>query len=640
MIHKIYPSLLLIIVIAFVSFSYRNAPTTVKKIQFHPENFLSTELPNGYNDLFAGSGECAFCHQDIATNSGTDVSISDDWRSTMMANSAKDPFWRAKVSHEILTVPQNQEILESTCTKCHAPAGNKNAHFLGQTGYSIAEMVEDPIALDGVTCTVCHQIPLESMGNNSGNFLVGEDHQIWGPYSFEVFAMPMFNHTGYTPTYGSQIHDSRLCASCHTLITNTVDMEGNFTGGTFVEQAVFHEWQNSIYPESGTTCQSCHLPQTEEGTVISSRPPWFDVERIPFGKHELAGANVFMLNLLKDNAATLGVTATDDQFDRTISRTLDMLQQKTLESNLYEINRTEDTLFMALELTNKAGHKFPSGYPSRRAFVSFMVISETNDTLFHSGKMNESFQLIHENEDYEPHYDLINTEDQVQVYEMVMGDVNGDVTTVLERADIHLKDNRLPPVGFTSEHFVYDTVQIAGEALNDENFNKTEAGEEGSGKDLIFFHVPVEGNASDLTVVAKVYYQTVSSKWLDEMFSHSSEEIDAFKGFYEVADKTPVLVNETAVVSSLTATEDIEKIEGLTLYPNPSGRSFFIESTKYDIDRIALFSINGQTVPFDYNKTSSKAYTIVPGIQKGLLLLRIGLEGERSATYKVTILEE
>jgi hypothetical protein len=627
-----------IILLSFFFHSYTSDNTTIKKVAYHPESFLSTELPNGYNELFAGSGECAFCHQDLTTNTGEDVSIANDWRSTMMANSAKDPFWRAKVSHEILTVPQNQEILESTCSKCHAPAGNKNVHFLGQTSYSIDEMVNDPIAMDGVTCTVCHQIPLESMGNNSGNFLVGENHEIWGPYSFEVFTMPMINHTGYTPGYGSQIHDSRLCGSCHTLITNTVDMEGNFTGGTFVEQAVFHEWQNSAYPGSGTSCQECHLPQTEDATVISSRPPWYDVERIPFGKHELVGGNVFMLNLLKDNAEALGVTATSSQFDNTIANTLSMLQQKTLEVNLSEIQRTPDTLFLELELNNKAGHKFPSGYPSRRAFISLMVLDEANDTLFYSGHMDDTFQLIHENEDYEPHYDVINQESQVQIYEMVMGDINGNVTTVLERANNHLKDNRLPPLGFSSQHFNYDTVQIAGLALADDNFNKS-GNEEGTGKDHLRFHVPINGNTSDMVIVAKVFYQTVSSKWLSEMFSHSSPEIDDFKSYYETADKTPVMVKESVVMSSLTATDDLELKESLTLYPNPANNTFIVESAEFEIEQLELFTLEGQPVRFDVNKINPKNYTLQLGEQNGLLLLKVQFEGERSAIYKITIIE-
>ncbi|KAA3624177.1 MAG: T9SS C-terminal target domain-containing protein [Bacteroidetes bacterium] len=635
---KTTPALISLFFLAFLFYSYTADNTNIKKINYHPEDFLSTELPNEYNELFAGSGECAFCHQELTTSAGEDVSISDSWRSTMMANSAKDPFWRAKVSHEILTVPQNQEILESTCTKCHAPAGIKNAHYLGQDTYSLESMEADPIALDGVTCTVCHQIPSESMGIYSGNFLVGENHEIWGPYSFEIFSMPMINHTGYTPGYGSQIHDSRLCASCHTLITNTVDLDGNFTGGTFVEQAVYHEWKNSVYPEQGITCQTCHLPETDDPTVITSRPPWYDVERSPFGKHELVGGNVFMLKMLRDNAEEIGVTATTDQFNNTISKTMDMLQNKTLDANLMEINRTPDTLFLELELLNKAGHKFPSGYPSRRAFVTLMVINEANDTIFHSGNMNESFQLLDENETYEPHYDMINSEQQVQIYEMVMGDINGQVTTVLERADVHLKDNRLPPAGFKTDHMVYDTVQIAGNATVDENFNKTGT-EEGSGKDIIRFHIPINEATSDLAVQARVYYQTVSDKWLQEMFSHSSTEIDAFKSYYDNADKTPVLVSESVIVSALTAVDDPDLKGSLKIFPNPSHNNFTVESSQYNISDLELFTLEGEAVKIEIEQSTGKSASINMDQQQGLYLLKIKLEGAGSTIYKLAVIE-
>ncbi|MEZ5197656.1 MAG: hypothetical protein R2764_15085 [Bacteroidales bacterium] len=46
---------------------------------------------------------------------------------------------------------------------------------MGQALYSIAEMENDPLALDGVSCTICHQIKAESLGNYSGNFQIGED---------------------------------------------------------------------------------------------------------------------------------------------------------------------------------------------------------------------------------------------------------------------------------------------------------------------------------------------------------------------------------------------------------------------------------------------------------------------------------
>ena len=533
--------------LSFLFYGYVNDDTNVKKIKYHPDGF-SQELPEGFNDLFAGSGECALCHDEISTASGENVSITNAWRSTMMANAAKDPFWRAKVSHETLVDPEHKEALENTCIRCHAPAGHENAHHNGQASYSIAEMEADPIALDGVNCTVCHQITAESMGNYSSNFLIGKDKIIWGPFSNDLLQMPMINHTDYTPEYGAQIKDSRLCGSCHTLITNTVDLEGKPTGTTFVEQAIFHEWQNSAYATIGVSCQSCHIPEIKEGVIISSMPPWLDVQRLPFGKHELVGANIFMLNILKNNIESLGVTATTAQFDQTIARTYQMLQEKSIETTLTQVDRTQDSLFMELVIKNKAGHKFPGGYPSRKVFIELMVVNENNDTTFHSGQMDENGQLIQEDDDYERHYNTIYSEDQVQIYEMVMGNVKGEVTTILERAYTHLKDNRLPPNGFTTNHFSYDTVQIVGKALLDNDFNKLN-GKEGSGADKIQYHIPIKGESGNLAIIAKVYYQTVSSKWLEHMFSYSSKEIDAFKSYYEAADKMPTLVQEVSVIS-------------------------------------------------------------------------------------------
>ncbi|MEZ5197653.1 MAG: hypothetical protein R2764_15070 [Bacteroidales bacterium] len=50
---------------------------------------------------------------------------------------------------------------------------------------------------------------------------------------------------------------------------------------------------------------------------------------------------------------------------------------------------------------------------------------------------------------------------------------------------------------------------------------------------------PVSGLNTSLTVNAIVHYQTVTNKWLEDMFTHSSDEIDTFKEFYDAADKEP-----------------------------------------------------------------------------------------------------
>ena len=124
-------------------------------------------LPFGRTTLFAGSNLCEVCHTSdgtVLTVNGQDVSMVTYWRSTMMANASKDPFWRAVVAEEVHRFPTLQQTIETTCTKCHAPMGYKEAIFNGQTNYSMAEMKADPIANDGVSCAVCHQIKPDNFG--------------------------------------------------------------------------------------------------------------------------------------------------------------------------------------------------------------------------------------------------------------------------------------------------------------------------------------------------------------------------------------------------------------------------------------------------------------------------------------------
>ena len=277
----------------------------------------------------------------MTTQDGVDVNVVDAWRSTMMANAARDPFWRAKVSHEVLVNPAHQAELEDKCTTCHAPMGNFESHFTGQGRYAIASLEQDPLALDGVSCVPCHM----QRGDSIGSFFSGQlkldtlGRPIYGPYADStIFPYPMEDFVNYTPKFGAQVLDGGLCAGCHTLITETADLNGNLTGDEFIEQATYHEWLNSDFnpdrfqsPDSGITCQGCHVPQLNDdiGVVISANYIFLQ-PKTPFGRHEFAGANTFVLNMLKQHGDTLVVTATNAQFDSTIARTEVMLRQRSL----------------------------------------------------------------------------------------------------------------------------------------------------------------------------------------------------------------------------------------------------------------------------------------------------------------------
>jgi hypothetical protein len=448
------------------------------------------------------------------------------------------------VSHEILINPAHQVEIENTCTKCHAPLGHFGAMFDGQEHYSISEMIADQVALDGVSCVACHQQSTYNLGNAfSGNLDFLNTQTVYGPFEGPVVT-PMALYSGYTPEYSPIIQDAGICAACHTLLTGSVDLDGVPTGDSFVEQATYHEWLNSSFSADDITCQDCHMPVLpDQGVILAAgfeTPP-----RMPFAKHELTGANVTMLKLMRDNIETLDIPATAEQFDETIENTLYMLQQQSVELEVQLISRDMDSLFVDVKLTNKSGHKLPSGYPSRKISVHYIVKDSLDNVLFQSGGFDENFYVNGEDVPFENHHDIIHDNLQVQVYEMVMGDVNGNKTTVLERGYSHLKDNRLVPLGFSVLHASYDTTEIAGEALSDLDFNHDPL--EGSGSDVIHYHAAINGYAGMLSVNAKVYYQTLPPTWMEEIFSSETPEIETFQVMFDEADLSPVLMKEQQI---------------------------------------------------------------------------------------------
>lgn len=606
-------------------------------------------LPDWENELFTGSGKCNGCHgHDIqsigsVTEGGWDVNVVDHWRSSMMANSAKDPFWRAKVTHEVAVNPSHQLELEDKCTSCHAPYGHFNAKLLGAEHYSFAEMLEDTLAMDGVSCGACHQQDPDS----AGNFFSGQLHfvmdTIFGPYGGGkeepvIVGQPMTSFVGFEPVYGAHITKSETCAGCHTLITNTADLDGNLTGDTFVEQATYHEWLNSVYSIEGEPeaqeCQGCHFPRISDPVIISANYSWLE-PRTPFGLHYMVGANTFMLKMFKENIDLLGLSASEAQFDTTIVQTMDMLQNRSIDMEVTAEEQEGDVLPFKVHLKNKAGHKFPSGYPARRAYIEFIAKDASGNELFRSGALEADYNISGQDETYEPHYDVITTEEQVQIYEQVMGDVNGDVTTVLERAHHHLKDNRLVPKGFSTTHSAYDTTAIAGLALGDLNFN-IEEGEEGSGTDEIIYRVPLNGYEGQVDVVVNFWYQSSPPKWNEEMFSFSTPQIDLFKQLYLAQGAAPVLVKATETTAMAV---DVEELNGTKweIFPNPLiGNTFWVSRDRMKQEALVkLYDMNGRLVSEQVLR-GMKGKVLVNAVGSYVVVLKVG---DETQIFKVLRIE-
>jgi hypothetical protein len=566
-----------------------------------------TTLVDGWNELFAASGECKGCHgydpAELAsiTSEGEDINVVDDWRATMMANSAKDPFWRAKVSHESMVTTSLQDEIESSCTDCHAPLGFYNAMHLGMPHYTMEDLKLDSVALDGVSCGACHQISPDGVGLTfSGIDINYVQDTIYGQYE-DPFAGPMQSFVGFLPVYSEHIQKSEVCASCHTLITETLGLDGIPNGSEFVEQATYHEWVNSSYnveDESAMECQTCHMTRVDDDIVIASNLLFLG-PRNPFFKHDIVGGNSFMLEMMKEHRDTLDIRASGAQYNSVISSTLDMLQNRSVDMLLSEVERTSDTIYVDVELTNKAGHKFPSAYPSRIAYVQVLAITAEDDTLFRSGMLDDEYELIERDDEYEQHYDHIVSESEVQIYELVMGDETGAETTVLSQADYALKDNRLAPFGFTDTHYTYDTVAYVGEVLLDNDFNIDGDGVQGTGKDLISYHIPLAGYSGSIEIQARVFYQVTPPRWLESMFEYSSEDIDLFQWMYENADKDPVEVASESILSLVDGVEDIVgNNDDLIVFPNPTvtGEVALYNRSGNSVDKYEIYDATGKLI--------------------------------------------
>jgi hypothetical protein len=519
------------------------------------------ENPRFITSHFSGSDICADCHDGLTDIYGENVSIARDWGASMMANSTKDPLWRAKLATEMERNPHLSDTLSDVCTKCHAPMANfeltkvrgKGVSLFGPNGILDRGNDLHDAALNGVSCTFCHQIMddpnLGSMPGFSGNYTINDTKTIYGQYS-GVFRRPMQRFSGFTPAYSAHVSDSALCAVCHNLKTPFVDANGTVVSTTpdseFPEQMPYTEWENSIFDDAGSnpqSCQDCHMPKTT--ARISSRPRWLGT-RADFAKHHFVGANTTMLTLLRDNAADLDVISPN--MDLAIERARAMLQSAATV-DIVSAAVTNGVLEARLKVQNESGHKLPTSYPSRRMWIHFKVTDSAGNVVFESGSINAEGAIDGADGDaeptaYEPHYEVISAADQVQIYEPVVSDTDGNITYTLLRSAYYIKDNRLTPRGFEKLE-VPEDVAVKGLAFKDPDFNR--------GSDEITYRFPVAATG-DLTISVSLNYQTIEYAFLQDLYRYDQlDQVKAFKAMYDAQD----LKYEQIAAAQITVVSDV-----------------------------------------------------------------------------------
>lgn len=456
----------------------------------------------------------------------------------VMAHSSRDPYWLAKVRSESAATPAAAETIEDTCLRCHAPQQQYEAHIAGRK-LRLSDL--DEAGREGVGCTVCHQITAKDLGSKAsfaGSFTIETDHAIYGPHA-EPFTMPMAAFTGYTPTEGKHILDAALCGSCHTVLTPVLDAAGKNTG-EFIEQGTYLEWLRSSYPRDGQTCQACHAApmRDDKGELLAQfiahtpgggrfgpiRP------RSPFGLHFFQGANLQLLGMLRElfpeETAALELT---------IQRTRESLASAAALD--VRPSFTGSMLEAAVTITNRTGHKLPTGFPSRRIWLHVQVEDRYGSPVFESGRDGGSPGELHRN--------VITAANETAVFESEMRDPAGRQTVTLLRASGYAKDNRILPKGYDATRALPDGINAAGIApegvTGDSDFVP--------GADTVHYRIDTSGATGPFRLTVELLYQSIKPSHTAAMVPSRSSEEAAFLSLYP-RHSAPALVQRRELVVS------------------------------------------------------------------------------------------
>lgn len=468
----------------------------------------------------------------------------------------------------------------------------------------------------------------------TGEFSVGEPGELYGPFKDdEIVTDPMNNALGIKPKHDPYIKSARMCGSCHTINLPVLDWKQPTPRGTgaegprpvthsSLEQLTYLEWLNSGYQNEfnggpkAQTCQECHMRSSysnSEGTLevplIQQPIAAVEDDRYPategmlspdkthvrlresgFARHQLQGLNIPLLEMFRQymekgyaNGANLlsnpilGVRQNDymqllaDNLPNAIDAMVEQAANSTAEVTLAPVQVSGRKLTADVLVTNKTGHRFPSGVGFRRGFLEVRVLLTSGGqekTIWCSGCTNElgvitdgdggeplpselfdkyqpgqkpersdypeQCKNVVPQQQYQPHFwgarFPVTRQNQVQIYEEI--DLNADcaVTSSFIRRDFVVKDNRLLPFGWTER----GPLGPDGKPVIPKEFLEPTHAEgvwedprytDGSGTSLTRYEVVLPGGFSpaNLRVSATLYYQSIPPHYLHDRFSQAPD---------------------------------------------------------------------------------------------------------------------
>jgi FlgD Ig-like domain/Bacterial Ig domain len=541
------------------------------------------------------SGVCVTCHGGY----NAAVEPGHNWQGTMMGQAARDPLFYACVAIAEQDAPSSGDI----CIRCHTPSGWLGGRSTPTNGSGITSTDRD-----GVACDDCHRMvdPIYKDGVSppedqsllsgmipshvpttyaNGQFVIDFNPRKRGPFSDALALHPVLT---------SAFHrTSEFCGTCHDVSNPVFDRVSgpDYAPGPLDTEAsaiasdvnmplerTYSEWKNSSYPSGVyapefagnkadgivSTCQDCHMRDVSgkgcnDGAVVT-RPD------LPL--HDMTGGNYWMPNVI----ASLYPTETDAAALADAASRAEAMLQKAAVLGL-ALQAVADSYDVHVTVTNRTGHKLPTGYPEGRRMWLHVLARDIG------GK------VVYESGAYDAATGILSMTPPPVVYEAELGispalaealDPGG--TIGLPRGpsfhfalnDSVYKDTRVPPLGFTNAGFL----TFGGTPVDPEHPGPGPRYADGQNWDTSTFTMP----ASAVRVWVELLYQTTSRDYIlflrDENTTSTAGD-DLYDAWIINGRAAPVVMEADSMVLNPTAVATGES-------PGPTVRRVSVLSNPFD----------------------------------------------------------
>lgn len=471
---------------------------------------------------------CAVCHG----NYDSTVEPYFNWRGSMMAQAARDPIFFACLAIANQDAAQSGDL----CIRCHSPRAWLGGRSVPTDGSALT--ADDR---HGVQCGFCHKLvepspigvnphpgdpnytantypqdqtylgTLAAIPNRpgSGTYVVDSNNTLRGP-----FTDPFSQHQSF---YSPFHRESALCGTCHDVSNPALSRQPDGTWAAnaldtpppdpdpythFPVERTFSEWQKSAYntptgiyaPQFGgnrtyvRTCQDCHMRAV---TGVGCNRPGTPV-RTDLPLHDLTGGNTFVPKLV----AQLYPSEVDtNALNAGILRARAMLQ-KAATLNL-TVGYATGGFTARVRVTNETGHKLPSGYPEgRRMWLNLKAYDDADQIVYESGAYDPVTAVL----THDPAAKVYEAELGMSAAQAALAGLSPGVSFHFVLNNMIMKDNRIPPRGFTNAAF--DSIQAmpVGAIYAD-----------GQYWDDTDYTLPI----STRKVTATLLYQTISKEYIE-----------------------------------------------------------------------------------------------------------------------------